>query len=101
MPKQMTRRFNLGTQLWEEIEEEVPNSLEFLQSVYRDVGQPLNVRIRCAVEAAPYEHPKLSAVGVGYINNDTFASRLDRAIERSERALLIIEARAVQVDEHD
>jgi hypothetical protein len=33
--------------------------------------------------------PKLSAVGVGYMTNNTFAERLDRAIDRSDRAKLI------------
>jgi len=33
--------------------------------------------------------PKFSAVGVGYLTNDTFAERLDRAIDRSNRAKLI------------
>jgi len=34
--------------------------------------------MRAAIEALSFENPKLSAVGVGYINNDTFAQRLDR-----------------------
>jgi hypothetical protein len=40
------------------------------------------------IELLPFYLPKLSAVGVGYINNDTFAQRLDRAILRSEAARL-------------
>jgi hypothetical protein len=42
--------------------------------------------------------PKLSAVGVGYLTNDTFAQRLDRAIARSDRAKLI-EAKVVHIEE--
>jgi len=76
-----------------------PTSLEFLQAVYLNEQLPLSVRMRAAIEAAPFEHPKLSAVGVGYITNDTFAQRLDRAIARSDRAKLI-EARAVEVEDH-
>jgi hypothetical protein len=38
-----------------------------------------------------------SAVGVGYFTNDTFAQRLERAIQRSER--LIIEARVQYINE--
>jgi hypothetical protein len=75
-----------------------PTSLEFLQAVYLNEQLPLSVRMRAAIEAAPYEHPKLSAVGVGYINNETFASRLDRAIIRSERVMLI-EDRAEHISE--
>jgi hypothetical protein len=48
--------------------------------------------------AAPYEHPKLMAVSMGYFTNDTFAERLDRAIDRSERAKLI-EGRVIGRDD--
>ena len=47
------------------------------------------MRLRAAIEAAPYEHAKISAVAVGYLIGDTFAERLDRAIARSERGRLI------------
>ena len=50
--------------------------------------------MRAAIEALPYEQPKLSAVAVGYLTANDFASRLDRAIDRSDCAKLI-EARAV------
>jgi hypothetical protein len=35
------------------------SALALLQAVYRDPDVPLNVRIKCAVEALPYETPKL------------------------------------------
>jgi hypothetical protein len=82
----------------EEREPEKVNSLEYLQRIYRDPTQPTPVRMRAAIEALSFENPKLSAVGVGYINNDTFAQRLDRAILRSEAAKLI-EGSVVEVDE--
>jgi hypothetical protein len=63
--------------------------LEFFEAVYQDERLPLTVRMRAASEAAPYVHPKLSAVGVGYINADGFAERLERALERSNGARLI------------
>ena len=39
-------------------------SLQLLQTVYRDRKQPLNVRVRCAVEALAHEYPRVSAVAV-------------------------------------
>jgi hypothetical protein len=34
------------------------------------------------IELLPFYLPKLSAVGVGYLSNETFAERLERAISR-------------------
>jgi len=82
----------------EEREPERVNSLEYLQRIYRDPTQPTPVRMRAAIEALSFGNPKLSAVGVGYINNDTFAQRLDRAILRSEAAKLI-EGSVVEVED--
>ena len=76
------------------------NSLEYLQRIYRDPNQPTPVRMRAAIEALAFENPRLSAVGVGALNGEDFYNRLERALKRSERARLI-DARAVQVDEHD
>jgi hypothetical protein len=66
-----------------------------LQAVYRNPAQPLGVRIRCAVEALPYESPKLSAVAVAALSGNSFAAALDRAIARS-RSVLMIESKAVE-----
>jgi hypothetical protein len=81
------RRFN-GTQetVSEEIEvgPEGETSLELLQSVYRDRTLPLNVRVRCAVEAAPYKNPRVSAVAVTNMTGKSFAEQLERAILRSQ-----------------
>jgi hypothetical protein len=82
----------------EEREPERVNSLEYLQRIYRDPTQPTSVRMRAAIEALAFENPRLSAVGVGYMTDETFAERLDRAIARSDRAKLI-EAQAVEVEE--
>ena len=74
-----------------------PTSLDFLQAVYLNETLPLPVRLRAAVEAAPYEHPKLTAVSVGFRDGNSFADRLDRAVEASNRAKLI-EGRVVERD---
>jgi hypothetical protein len=58
-------------------------SLELLQTIYRDRKQPLNVRVRCAVEALPFETPKLSATAITTMNGQSFAEALERAIARS------------------
>jgi|SRR6516164_552760 len=66
-----------------------PTSLDFLEVCYLNEELPLSVRLRAAVEAAPYEHPKLTAVSVGYHDGTAFADKLDRAIEASNRAKVI------------
>ena len=82
-------------------EQELPeqvNSLEYLQHIYRDPTQPTPVRMRAAIEALQFENPKLSSIGVGYLTNDTFVERLERAINRSDRAKLI-EGRVIERDD--
>jgi hypothetical protein len=58
-----------------------PSPLDFLRAVYLNEGLPLSVRMRAAMEAAPYIHPKLSAVAV--VDGGDFGARLDRAIQLS------------------
>jgi len=53
------------------------------------------MQLRAAIEALPFEAPKLSAVAVGYLDANDFASRLDRAIERSGVEPKMIEARPI------
>jgi hypothetical protein len=61
--------------------------LEFLQAVYMNAELPLSVRMRAAIEAAPFVHPRLAVTAV--MQGDDFAARLDQAIKRSEVAKLI------------
>jgi hypothetical protein len=41
------------------------------------------------LRAFPFESTKPTAVAIGHLNGEDFASRLDRAIERSRRPLMI------------
>ncbi len=62
---------------------------QLLQMVYRGEVKLTTQQLQAAKECLPYETPKLSAVSVGHMSGDDFASRLDLAIQRSERAKLI------------
>jgi hypothetical protein len=61
-------------------------SLSLLQRVYRSVKQPMSRRLRAAMAALPYEHPKLGAVATVSMNGNDYASMLERALERSGMA---------------
>jgi len=52
---------------------------EFLRAVYTDASVPLPLRIRAAVECAPFVHPKLAASYSFHLARD-----LEEAIARSE-----------------
>jgi hypothetical protein len=62
-------------------------ALGFLHAIYKSRMVPLSVRIRCAVEALPFESPKLTATAL--MTSDDFATLLDKAIERSNGARVI------------
>ena len=70
-------------QLPEKVEDgpEGETSLQLLQAIYKNRKQPLNVRVRCAIEALAHEYPKVSAVQVSHMNGHDFANALERAIQ--------------------
>jgi len=69
---------------------------ELAEQVVRGKVKLTPPQLRMLIELLLFHLPKLSAVGVGYMTNNTFAERLDRAIDRSERAKLIA-GRAIEV----
>lgn len=68
----------------DEIDDVEITPLDFLEAVYCNPNLPLATRLRAAIEAAPYRHPKLSAAAIGHFEGKTFAEALERAIERSK-----------------
>ena len=62
---------------------------ELAEQVVRGKVKLTAQQMRMLVELLPYYSPKLTAVAVGHLNAQDFYSRLDRAVERSERAKLI------------
>jgi hypothetical protein len=81
----------------EPIPDDVP-ILELAEQVARGKRKLSREQMRMLIELLPYHAPKLSAISVGYLNATDFASRLDRAIDRSERARLI-EGQVVEVED--
>ena len=67
-------------------------SLEFLQAIYRSKEQPMVRRMKAAIAALPYEHPKLAVTAV-VDGTEDLGARLHRAIQRSAK---VIELRAAQ-----
>jgi hypothetical protein len=58
-------------------------SLDFHQAVYRNPSLPIPTRQRSAIAALQFEHPKLAMTAV--VDESSFAFRLDKAIERTNR----------------
>ena len=63
----------------EELVELAPGevSLDFLQRIYRSTQQPMSLRMRAAIEALPFEKPKLSATAIAAFDGQTFAQALE------------------------
>jgi hypothetical protein len=72
-------------------------SLQLLQAIYRDKRQPLNVRVRCAIESLQHEYGKVAAVP-SQLNREGFAEALDRAIKRSEAPLPLPAPKTIEHD---
>jgi hypothetical protein len=66
--------------------EEGATSLNLLQKVYRSPSVALATRIRAAMAALQFEHPKLAVTAT--IESGDFAFKLDQAVERSRRVMI-------------
>jgi hypothetical protein len=60
-------------------------ALPLLQMAYRGQVQLTPQQMRAAIEALPFEVPKLSAAAITTMDEKSFAAALDRAIERSRQ----------------
>ena len=58
------------------------SSLDFLQAVYRNSDQPMQRRMRAAIEALPFERPKLAVVA----NVNNFGSYMEELGRRSGKS---------------
>ena len=68
----------------------LPSPLEFLQAVYSNEDFPLQARLKAAIEAAQYIHPKLTASA--HVDDKDFAPLLeDRLRKLTEPKPLAIE----------
>jgi hypothetical protein len=71
----------------DQMDEKQTTPLEFLQAVYRNEAVPLAVRMKAAVEALPFVHPKLAVTAV--VQGEDFAALLDERLKRIEHAKVI------------
>jgi hypothetical protein len=72
-------------------------SLTLLQKIYRSPTVALPTRMRAAMAALQFEHPKLAVTA--NVQAGDFADQLERAVERTRRVLMIEEATAVKAIE--
>jgi hypothetical protein len=68
-------------------------SLTLLQAIYHNSAIPLMTRMRAAIAAIQFEHPKLAVTA--NIQDGDFADQLDKAIERSRK---VIEAKPAEAN---
>jgi hypothetical protein len=69
-------------------------SLHFMQAVYRDSRQPMPRRMRAAVAALPFEHPKLA---VTVDASRAFAAQME-AMQRARGMSPVIDAKPLPIE---
>jgi hypothetical protein len=78
--------------------EPIPDNISMAELVEQVIRGKLKLapsQMRLLIAWMPHFAPRLAAVSVGYHSGDDFASRLDRAVEASNRAELI-EGRVIE-----
>jgi hypothetical protein len=81
----------------EPISDDIP-LIDLAEQVVRGKVKLSRPQMRMLIELLPYYAPKLTAVAVGYLKGQDFYTRLDRAVDRSEKARLVkmIEAQIIE-----
>ena len=95
---------NLEPKTNEAIElEPLGTSLDLLKAIYRNAAIPLSTRMRAAIAALQFEHPKLAVTAT--VEAGDFADQLEQAIERSRRVMIeakpMIEANPTEANVSD
>jgi len=79
---------------YEVVEAQKFDALTFLRSIYSDPSEAKSVRMRAAIEALPFETPKLAVTAS--LNGEAFADQMDKAFRRSAK---VIEAEPIALPE--
>jgi hypothetical protein len=72
----------------------ITSALGYLQGVYNDPRQSTSIRMKAAIEALPYEKPRLAVTAI--VDRADFAEMLDRAIERSGKGAEVREVKQIE-----
>jgi hypothetical protein len=70
---------------YEVIERQKFDALSLLQSIYNDPSEAKSVRMKAAIEALPFEQPKLAVTAS--LNGEVFASQMEKAFRRSAKVI--------------
>ena len=73
-------------------------ALPLLQMAYRGKVQLTPQQMRAAIEALPFEVPKLSAAAITTMDEKSFAAQLERCIERSKSPPPLLNGPVEQID---
>jgi hypothetical protein len=75
--------------------EAIPDDIPIMEIADRLVRGKLKLsqpQMRLLIELLPYHSPKLTAIASSVMDSSSFGALLDRAIERTQRPLKLIEA---------